>query len=63
MIRNLNQVSFQEYGRTLPERSSRNRGKDKGIQQELAEIPPYNFEDEDERLACERLRREEDAHG
>ena len=25
--------------------------------------PPYNFEDEDERLACERLRREEDVHG
>ena len=28
-----------------------------GIHQELlAEQPPYNFEDEDERLACERLR-------
>ena len=23
-----------------------------GIQQELAEIPPYNFEDEDEQWAC-----------
>ena len=28
-----------------------------GIHQELlADQPPYNFEDEDERLACERLR-------
>ena len=28
-----------------------------GIYQELlADQPPYNFEDEDERLACERLR-------
>ena len=28
-----------------------------GIHQELlAKQPPYNFEDEDERLACERLR-------
>ena len=35
-----------------------------GIHQELlADQPPYNFEDEDERLACERLRREEDSHG
>jgi len=35
-----------------------------GIHQELlADQPPYNFEDEDERLACERLRGEEDAHG
>ena len=35
-----------------------------GIHQELlADQPPYNFEDEDERLACERLRREEDTHG
>jgi len=30
-----------------------------GIHQELlADQPPYNFEDEDERLACERLREE-----
>ena len=32
-------------------------------QELLADRPPYNFEDEDERLACERLRREEDTHG
>ena len=30
-----------------------------GIYQELlADAPPYNFEEEDERQACERLRRE-----
>ena len=30
-----------------------------GIHEELlADQPPYNFEDEDERLACERLREE-----
>ena len=35
MIRNLNQVSFQEYGRTLPERTTKGRAREKGIQQEL----------------------------
>ena len=35
-----------------------------GIHQELlADQPPYNFEDEDERQACEKLRREEDRNG
>ncbi len=30
-----------------------------GIHRELEEIPPYNFEDEDERLAIEKIRAEE----
>lgn len=35
-----------------------------GIHQELlADRAPYNFEDEDERLAVERLRKEEEYHG
>ena len=35
-----------------------------GIHQELlADQPPYNFEDEDERQACEKLRREEERNG
>ena len=35
-----------------------------GIHQELlADQPPYNFEDEDERRACEKLRREEERNG
>ena len=29
-----------------------------GIHRELEEIPPYNFEDEDERLAIEKIRAE-----
>lgn len=34
-----------------------------GIQQELlADQPPYNFEHEDERLACERIERERGEH-
>lgn len=34
-----------------------------GIQQELlADQPPYNFENEDERLACERIRSEGGEH-
>ena len=33
-----------------------------GIHQELlADQPPYNFEDEDERLACERIQAEKQA--
>ena len=32
-----------------------------GIHQELlADQPPYNFEDEDERLACEKIRKEKE---
>ena len=32
-----------------------------GIHQELlADQPPYNFEDEDERLACEKIRNEKE---
>ena len=32
-----------------------------GIHQELlADQPPYNFEDEDERLACEKIRKEQE---
>ena len=31
-----------------------------GIHQELSRHPPYNFEDEDERLACEKIRNEKD---
>ena len=35
-----------------------------GIHQELlADQPPYNFEDEDERQACEKPRREEERNG
>ena len=35
-----------------------------GIHQELlADQPPYNFEDEDEQQACEKLRREEERNG
>jgi len=30
-----------------------------GIQQELLTQPPYNFEDEDERIACQRLTEQE----
>ena len=34
-----------------------------GIQQELlADQPPYNFESEDERLACEKIERERGEH-
>ena len=34
-----------------------------GIQQELlADQPPYNFENEDERLACEKIERERGEH-
>ena len=31
-----------------------------GIHRELEEIPPYNFEDEDERLAIEKIRAEKE---
>ena len=41
MIRNLNQVSFQEYGRTLPERTAKGRAREKGIQQELT-LPQHD---------------------
>ena len=35
MIRNLNQVSFQEYGNVLPERAGKIRSRDNAIQREL----------------------------
>ena len=31
-----------------------------GIHRELEEVPPYNFEDEDERLAIEKIRAEKE---